>query len=327
MIIAELGSVHDGSFGNALKLIDLASQCKADYAKFQMHIADEETLKNAPSPHYFKDETRYKYFKRLEFTDEQWRKIIKHCKKRKILFMSSIFSIASLKKLISFGVKNIKIPSGEVSNIYLLKELNKYPNLKIFLSTGMSSWNEIDRALKIIKNNEITLMQCTSSYPCRDKDVGLNIISEMKEKYGKKYKYGFSDHSIGSVAAICSIAYGAEFIEKHVTFSKKMYGSDAKFAMEPKEFNMFCTSVKRTKAIIRSKVDKNNLFGLKSMKKTFEKKIIIRKKIKKGKILTVGDLDFKKAKNGVNASNIDLFLGKKIKKSMSKDEVVSFKHI
>ena len=92
MIIAELGSVHDGSVGNALKLIDFVSECKADFVKFQMHIADEESLRDAPSPKYFKDETRYEYFKRLEFTDTQWRRIINHCKKKKISFMCSIIS-------------------------------------------------------------------------------------------------------------------------------------------------------------------------------------------------------------------------------------------
>ncbi len=327
MIIAELGSVHDGSFGNALKLIDLAAECKADFVKFQMHIADKETLKNAPNPSYFKDEDRYNYFKRLQFSDDKWIKIIKHCKKHKISFMCSIFSSESLKKLINFGVKNIKIPSGEVSNIPLLTELNKYSNLNIFLSSGMSSWSEIDKALKTLKKNKIILMQCTSSYPCNDVDVGLNVLTDMKKKYGNKYKYGFSDHSVGSEAAICSLVYGAEYVEKHVTFSKKMYGSDAKFAMEPNEFHEFCKSINRTKILIKSKVNKNNIKPFFKMKETFEKKIIARRKINKGEKIFIEDLDFKKAKGGVKASNFKFFLRKKIKKTIFKDQVISFKHI
>ena len=327
MIIAELGSVHDGSFGNALKLIDLAAECKADFVKFQMHIADKETLKKAPNPSYFKDEDRYNYFKRLQFSDDKWIKIIKYCKKHKIAFMCSIFSSESLKKLINFGVKNIKIPSGEVSNIPLLTEVNKYSNLNIFLSTGMSSWFEIDKALKTLKNNKIILMQCTSSYPCNDIDVGLNVLTDMKKKYGNKYKYGFSDHSVGSEAAICSLVYGAEYVEKHVTFSKKMYGSDAKFAMEPNEFYEFCKSINRTKILIKSKINKNNIKPFIKMKETFEKKIVAKRKINKGEKIFIEDLDFKKAIGGVKASNFKLFLGKKIKKTTSKDQVISFKHI
>ena len=100
MIIAEIGSVHDGSFGNALKLIELASECKADIVKFQMHLANQETLKNAPNPSYFNDESRYNYFKRTQFSDDKWISLINHCKKRKISFMCSIFSSDSLRKLL-----------------------------------------------------------------------------------------------------------------------------------------------------------------------------------------------------------------------------------
>ena len=327
MIIAELGSVHDGSFGNAIKLIDLAAECKADFAKFQMHIANKETLKNAPSPAYFNDESRYEYFKRLQFSDQQWIKIINHCKKKKISFMCSIFSSNSLKKLIKFGVKNIKIPSGEVSNLPLLMDVNNYRNINIFLSTGMSSWKEIDKALQILNKSKVILMQCTSSYPCNDKNVGLNVLKEMQNKYGNKYKYGFSDHTIGSEAAICSVAYGAEYVEKHITFSKKMYGSDAKFAMEPDEFKIFCNSLKRARYIISNTVNKNDLSNLKKMKNIFEKKIVAKKNMRKGKIITFKDLDFKKAKSGVSASKINNFLGKKIKRNIVKDNLLSSRDI
>ena len=327
MIIAELGSVHDGSVGNALKLIDFVSECKADFVKFQMHIADEESLRDAPSPKYFKDETRYEYFKRLEFTDTQWRRIINHCKKKKISFMCSIFSHAALKKLINLGVRNIKIPSGEVNNLPLLKETNNYKNLKIFLSTGMSDWKDINLALKNLNNKNIVLIQCTSIYPCLNSKVGLNIISEMKKKYKKKYKYGFSDHSIGSEAAICSLVYGAEYIEKHITFSKRMYGSDAKFAMEPNEFANFCISINRTKKMINSKINKNNLNSLKKMKKIFEKKIIAKKKITKGKKIQLSDLSFKKAKGGVVVSKLNQYIGKKIKKTILKNEKINLSNI
>ena len=325
MIIAEIGSVHDGSFGNALKLIELASECKADIVKFQMHLANQETLKNAPNPSYFNDESRYNYFKRTQFSDDKWIRIINHCKKRKISFMCSIFSSDSLRKLINFGVKNIKIPSGEVSNIPLLMDVNKHRHLNVFLSTGMSAWPEIDKALKTLKNNKVILMQCTSNYPCEDKNVGLNILTEMKKKYRKKYKYGFSDHSIGSEAAICSLVYGAQYVEKHITFSRKMYGSDAKFAMEPKEFSNFCESINRTKILIKSKVNKNNINPFKRMKETFEKKIVAKKKIEKGKKISIEDLDFKKAKGGLTAANFKFFLGKKIKKTIFKDTILNTK--
>ena len=169
MIIAEVGSVHDGSLGNALKLVDLASESKADFIKFQYHIASEETLENAPNPHYFKDESRFQYFKRIEFNLKQWSKIIKYCREKKIKFMCSVFSEKALENLIKLGVKNIKIPSGEISNFFLLNKLNKYKKINIFLSTGMSSWKEIDRAINLLKNNNLILMQCTHYIPAHQK--------------------------------------------------------------------------------------------------------------------------------------------------------------
>ena len=144
-----------------------------------------------------------------------------------------------------------------------------------------------------------------------------------KKKYGNKYKYGFSDHTIGSEAAICSIAFGSEYIEKHLTFSKKMYGSDAKFAMEPKEFKKFCESIQKTKKIIRSKVDKNDLRIFRKMKNVFEKKIISKRKIIKGKKIIYSDLDFKKTKKGIGVSKLNSLLGKKIKKTIGKNRVIT----
>ncbi len=325
MIIAEIGSVHEGSFGNAKKMIEVAKNCGADFVKFQMHIAEEETLKNAPRPSYFSDETRFEYFERIAFSDHQWKALIAHSKKNKIKFMCSIFSNKSFDKLYSFGVKYIKIPSGELNNLPLIEHVSKKKDINIFLSTGMSSWKEIDVTLKILEKNQIVLMQCTSLYPCPDKSVGLNVIGEMKKRYGKKYLYGFSDHTFGHEAAICSVAFGAKFIEKHITFSKEMYGSDARLAMEPNEFKLFCKSIKKSKKIISSKVNKDNLKPFIKMKKVFEKNIVARKNIKKGSIIKYTDLEFKKSKQGIKAFNYKSIIGLTVKKKISKGSLINYK--
>ena len=324
MIIAEIGSVHDGSFGNAKKMVDVAKNCGADIVKFQMHIAEHETLKNAPTPIYFSDETRFDYFKRISFSDNQWKALIAHSKRKKIKFMCSVFSNKAFDKLYSFGIKNIKIPSGELNNLPLISYISKKKDINIFLSTGMSSWKEIDFAIKLLKKNKVILMQCTSLYPCPDKSVGLNVIAEMKKRYGKDILYGFSDHTFGHEAAICSIAYGAKFIEKHITFSKEMYGSDAKFAMEPNEFKLFCKSINRSKKIILSKVDKDNLKPFVKMKKVFEKNIIAKKNIKKGSVIKFTDLEFKKSKTGIKAFNYNSLLGLTVKKKISKGKLIDY---
>ena len=272
-LIAEIGSVHNGSYKKAIKLIELAKSVGADIVKFQMHIAEEETLKNAFNPIYFKDENRYSYFKRTSFNDLEWKKIIDHCKKNKIKFMCSVFSVKSFNKLMKMNVENIKIPSGELTNLPMLEHIAKF-KINVFISTGMNNWSEIDQSMKILSKNKKVLMQCTSLYPCPPKKIGINVIEEMIKRYKNiNCKIGFSDHSEGIEAAILALSKGAEYIEKHITFSNDMYGSDAKFATEIRDFKYFCNSIKKTKLIIKSKLNKDDLKMFIKTKKIFEKNI------------------------------------------------------
>ena len=180
MIIAEIGSVHDGKLNLALKLIRKSISSGADAVKFQMHISEEETLRNAPSPSYFNKENRYDYFKRTSFNFNQWKKIKKYCESLGAEFLCSPFSEKAVDILQKLKVKKYKVPSGELTNLPLLRKL-KSTKKHIILSTGMSNWKEIDVAVKIIGKN-FSLLQCTSEYPCSHKRVGLNILSEMKKK-------------------------------------------------------------------------------------------------------------------------------------------------
>ena len=150
-IIAEIGSVHDGSFGNACKLIELASKLGANAVKFQTHFGEAESLKSAKSPSYFKDEDRISYFNRTGFTFEQYKKFISLAKKNNVDFLCSPFSLEAVDFLEKLKIKAYKIPSGEVTNLPLLEKIYKTKK-KVFLSTGMSNWKEINEALKTLKN-------------------------------------------------------------------------------------------------------------------------------------------------------------------------------
>ena len=191
----------------------------------------------------------------------------------------------------------------------------------------MSSWSEIDEALRILNNHRVILMQCSSIYPCPESLVGLNVIKEMKLRYANKYEYGFSDHTAGSEAAICSVAYGVKYIEKHITFSKKMYGSDAKFAMEPREFKNFCNSIKKTKKIVSNPVNKNNLKPYIKMKNTFEKKVIAKRDLNKGSKIKLSDLSFKKSNKGIRVFDYNKVLGRKLKKRVSKNQSIKYEYL
>src|SRR5687767_8411606 len=148
-IIAEIGSVHDGSFGNALRLIDAAAEAGADAVKFQTHIAEAESLADAPAPGYFSDEPRLAYFKRTSFSPEQWKKLARHAETRKVAFLSSPFSLEAVDLLESIGVGAYKVPSGEVTNIPLLERIAR-TRKPALLSSGMSDWKELDRAVAVL---------------------------------------------------------------------------------------------------------------------------------------------------------------------------------
>ncbi len=234
MLIAEIGSVHDGSFGNALKLIEAAASCGADAVKFQTHIAEAETLKDAPMPPYFKGEPRFAYFRRTGFSLDQWRALRAKAGEHQVVFLSSPFSLEAVDLLEEVGVDSYKVPSGEVSNLPLLERIAA-TGKPALLSSGMSDWAELDAAVEALRaGGPITVLQCSSAYPCPPEQVGLNVIAEMRQRYD--LPVGFSDHTNGPAAAIAAAALGATVVEKHFTFSRLMYGSDAANGMEPDDF-------------------------------------------------------------------------------------------
>lgn len=320
-LIAEIGSVHDGSLGNAFKLIEVAKDCGASAVKFQLHDAENETLKDAPNPKYFKSEKRYSYFKRTAFNLDQMNKLKKFANELKLKFIVSPFSIEAAKMLKKINIDGYKIASGEVTNHPLLKTISSF-NKNIYLSTGMSTYQEIHDAINILKTKKMTLMQCRSQYPCPVDKVGLNVLDNFK-----KYDcyMGYSDHTLGLSAAISFIANGVSVVEKHITFSKQMYGSDAKHSMEPNEFRKFAKETNDAFVIYESYINKNNISDLKHMRKTFQKSIYIKKNVIKGDTLNFENLSFKKPDLGISASMYKKILGKKILKNLKKDHKLIFK--
>lgn len=308
LIIAEIGSVHDGSFGNALKLIELASSVGADVVKFQTHIANAETTKYAPSPSYFSSEPRYDYFERTAFSLEQWKELKLKAKSLGLLFCSSPFSIAAAELLNDVEVDILKIASGEVTNLPMLSYIGSlsYP---VLLSSGMSSYEELDRAFAALgSNNDVCVMQCTSSYPAGNDEIGLNILNELRERFPSNVNVGYSCHSNEIYAPIAAAAMGATVIEKHLTFSRAMYGSDAQFALEPSEFKRMTDGLRAVWDMLDNPVQKTT-DKFQKMKMTFEKSIVAEIDINKGEKFTTDNLTVKKPGDGVSATNFEKFLG------------------
>lgn len=320
-IIAEIGSVHEGSFGNAMKLIDLAKECGADAVKFQTHIAEAETIRNAPQPPYFTGEPRFDYFKRTGFSLPQWKALKAHADKLKIEFLSSPFSVEAVELLEKIGMKRYKIPSGEITNIPMLRRIAK-TGKQVILSSGMSTLEEVDDAVKTIRkeHNDIVILQCTSEYPCPYDQVGLNVLEEMKKRY--KCPVGLSDHTLTTYAPFAAVTLGARIIEKHLTFSRKMYGSDAKHSLEPSEFMDMVQGIRAIETMLGSRVIKDAK-RMTAMKEIFEKSVVSVQDIKKGMVITKKMIAVKKPGTGIPARRFDEVIGRKTKKDIVADTLLN----
>ncbi len=320
LIIAEIGSVHDGSFGNAMKLIGLAKECGADAVKFQTHIAEAETIRNAPQPPYFTGEPRFEYFKRTGFSLPQWKALKAHADKLKIEFMSSPFSLEAVQLLEKVGMKRYKIPSGEITNIPMLRRIAKTKK-QVILSSGMSSFSELDDAVKTIRkeHSDIVILQCTSEYPCPYGQVGLNVLEEMKKWY--KCPVGLSDHTLTTYAPLAAVTLGASVIEKHLTFSRTMYGSDAKHSLEPAEFTDMVNGIRAIEEMLVSKVVKDAK-NMRQMKQIFEKSVVSVCAIKKGTVITDAMIAVKKPGTGIPARKFEDVIGRKAKRDIAADCVL-----
>lgn len=320
-IIAEIGSVHDGSFGNALRLIDAAAAAGADAVKFQTHIAEKESLPDAPAPTYFSAEPRIDYFRRTAFTAGQWAALAARADSVGAVFLSSPFSAEAVDLLEETGIVGYKVPSGEVTNIPLLERIAA-TGKPVLLSSGMNDWAELDRAVEgLAGSGPVTLMQCSSEYPCAPEHVGLNVLAEMRERYG--LPVGFSDHTLGLAAPFAAAALGAVVIEKHFAFSRLMYGSDAQHSMEPDEFRMLADGLREIWRMTASPVDKNDIGRYADMKRVFEKSVVTARPAAAGTIITSDMLAFKKPGDGIPAADYRELIGRTVQKDLPADHKLS----
>jgi N-acetylneuraminate synthase len=321
-IIAEIGSVHDGSFGNAVKLIEAAAACGADTVKFQTHIAEAETLADAPMPSYFTGERRMAYFQRTGFSLGQWRELRAVCERCTVNFLSSPFSLEAVDLLETVGVAAYKVPSGEVSNLPLLEKIAA-TGKPVLLSSGMSNWTELDAAVAALRGGgSVTVLQCSSAYPCPPQQVGLNVLAEMRARYG--LAVGFSDHTRGPAAAFAAAALGASVVEKHFAFSRLMYGSDAANAMEPEDFRAMAQGLRDIWAMLEHPVDKNDMAPYAEMKRVFEKSIVTVRPLGEGHVLQRADFAFKKPGDGIAAARWRELIGRRLRRAATADHKLSF---
>jgi N,N'-diacetyllegionaminate synthase len=319
-VIAEAGMNHDGSLGNAIRMVEVAAEAGANAVKFQLHDAAAESTRDAPSPPYFQHESRWDYFQRTAFTDEQWRTLREACDRAGIDFVCAPFSVEALERLEGIGVARYKIGSGEVTNLELIRAAAA-TGKPVLVSSGMSTWEELDAAVEAAGANA-SVLQCTSAYPTPPDRVGLNLIAELRERYGKPV--GLSDHSLGPFAAFAAVALGAEIVEKHFTLSREMYGPDAALALEPDELDELVDGIREISEILASPVDKDaQAAALGEMKAIFEKSAVATQEIPAGAVIERDMLAAKKPGTGIPARRIDELVGMRARRDIAADTVLT----
>lgn len=325
LIIAEIAQAHDGSLGMAHAYIDAVAKTGCNAIKFQTHIAAAESSIHEPFRVKFskQDDTRMAYWKRMEFTLEQWQEIKAHCDAVGLEFISSPFSNAAVDLLEKVGVKRYKVGSGEVNNFVLLEKIAQ-TGKPVIISSGMSALEELDKTIAFLKSRKVnySILQCTTAYPTTAKQFGLNVITELKERY--QVTIGFSDHSSSIEACIAATALGAEILEFHVVFNKEMFGPDAKASLTMHETSCLVKAVQNISIALQNPVNKSDNSDFKNLKAIFEKSLAVNKTLKAGDTICFSDLETKKPKGfGILASEYEKVIGKKLNRDMSQWEFLN----
>ncbi len=264
-LIAELGSVPDGSIGNALCLIDACAAAGVDAVKLQDHLG--ERIKGDPP--WFKPghETREQYLKRTQFSDIEWALIRARCTERGVDLVVSPFSVEAVRRLEMVPVDAYKVASGQVTNIPMLEAIGA-TGRPVYVSSGMTTEDELSVACDALNGN-VTVFHCQSEYPCPPERVGLNVlagwIAVWRNHSFRRPAFGLSDHTLGMAASLAAIALGATVIERHVCWDRRGYGSDAKNSLTVDELAHLVREIRDLDKMLANPVDKDALVSTPAM--------------------------------------------------------------
>ena len=325
-VIAEAGVNHNGDVNIAKKMIDAAKQSGADAVKFQTFNAENLVCKMTPKAEYQitntgMGEDQLQMLKKLQLTKEEFCELKEYCREKQIAFLSTPFDIESLNFLISLGVMLVKIPSGEITNYPLLREIGK-SRLPVILSTGMSELFEVQEAVEVLKRfgcSDITVLQCNTDYPTKFEDANLKGMITLGKTLG--CPYGYSDHTLGNDVAIAAVALGAKVIEKHFTLDRHMPGPDHIASIEPDELENLICSIRNVEKALGSGIKQINESEKKNLV-CIRKSIVAKEKVKKGTLFTEDNLAAKRPGDGLSPMKWESVIGTHAMKDYMEDEKI-----
>jgi N-acetylneuraminate synthase len=322
VVIGEVAQAHDGSLGFAHAYLDAIADAGADAVKFQTHIAAAESTPTEPWRVQFsqQDASRYAYWRRMEFTEEQWLTLRRHADDRGLYFLSSPFSAEAVTLLKRVGVAAWKIASGELENPLIYEGLEE-TGAPVLLSTGMSSTAQIDAAVGRIRTLGLpfAVLQCTSAYPCPPEQVGLNLLAAFRERYG--CPVGLSDHSGTIYPGLAAVTLGADVVEVHVTISRQMFGPDVPASVTTDELQQLVRGIRFLERARRHPVDKDAIAREAApLRDLFTKSVVARTDLAAGTVLLAQHLTVKKPGTGIPAARLGELLGGRLLRDLRADE-------
>lgn len=322
LVVGEVAQAHDGSLGMAHAFIDAIADAGAGAVKFQTHIAAAESTAREPWRVAFsaQDASRYDYWRRMEFSEDQWRGLKQHADARGLAFLSSPFSEEAMDLLQRIGVPAWKIASGETGGGPVFDRAAR-SGLPVLLSTGMSRMTEIDSRVADLRaaGAPFAVLQCTSAYPCPPERVGVNLVTEFAARY--QCVTGLSDHSGTIFPSLAAVAMGARVIEVHVTLSRQMFGPDVTSSVTTTELRQIADGAAFITRMQAHPLDKDAAaHESRVLRGMFGKSIVARHDLCAGTVLLREHLTFKKPGDGMPATELGSLVGRRLCRSVSSDE-------
>jgi N-acetylneuraminate synthase len=259
----------------------------------------------------------------MEFAPEQWAGLKSHAEEKGLVFLSSPFSINAVRLLESLGMVAWKIASGEITNLILLDHIVR-TGRPVLLSSGMSGWAELDAAVDFVRSSGLSLavMQCTTAYPCRAEQIGLNVLGEMRQRYG--CPVGLSDHSATIYPSLAAVTLGAKVVEVHVTMSREMFGPDVAASVTTEGLRQLVEGVRAIATMRAHPIDKDAVAsGFGEMRQRFGQSIVAARDLLEGTILAMEHLSCRKPATGISAGSVHRVLGRRLRRGVNAGEFLS----
>lgn len=327
-IIAEAGVNHNGDESMAMELVDIAARCGADAVKFQTFSADKLVARGTAKAAYQSRETgagdQHSMLKALELSDETHRRLVERCTQRGIEFMSTPFDEAAADMLMSLGMRRIKIPSGEITNLPFLRYLAA-KGVPLIVSTGMADLDEIREAVGVIKQvwrdrgialgpDALTVLHCTSNYPAEFCDVNMRAMQTIADATG--IPVGYSDHTRGIPVSVAAVALGAAVIEKHFTIDTALAGPDHSASLNPQELSTMVASIRAVEQCLGSSLKAPTASEL-PIRALVRRSVTLLRDLAPGELIKQGDLTLLRPGTGIPPAELERVAGRRTSRALA----------